>query len=134
MSKRTLNHTHDEHNTRIAAARVPAEALAECIALIRAGNFGGFPRSADTGPAMQVAARHGGDAVIAQAMHFRLVGLEMLMRADPPLNLISRSLSPAVLGAILSNLTITSDGSTLSFDGDALASSIRVAAAPVGSA
>lgn len=132
MSNRLVHLTHN--HSRIAAATAPGEALAECIALIRAGNFGGFPRSADTGPAIQVAERYGGDAVMAQAMHFRLVGLEMLMRADPALTMTTRALSPAVLGAILSGLAITADGSNLSFDGDALAGAIRVAAAPVGSA
>ena len=122
------------NNRRIAAAHVAAAALAECITLIRAGRFGEFPRSADCGPAFAVAIKHGGDAIAAQALHTRLLMLEMLQHVDAGLIAPIAALSPESLGAILARTRLTLDGASLGIDGDALAQAILAAGPAVGRA
>jgi hypothetical protein len=133
-NKPPINEELAAHNRRIAEAEVPAAAAAECIRLIRAGQFGDFPRSADCTPAFRVAKRHGGDAVVAQALQFRFIALEMLLRAAPFLTPVVAKLPAHVLGGILSAYRLTADGAAIGFDGDALEKAIRAASQPVGQA
>lgn len=129
--------THDdtlaENNRQIAAAAVPATALAEAITLTRARQFGAFPHSSDYTESLRIALQYGGDVTTARALHFRILALDMLLRADEDVMHAAAKLAPIELADILAALPITSSGTSLGVDGDNLASAIR-AAVPVGTA
>lgn len=121
-----------ELNRRIATARVSAEAITECIRLLRSGAF-----ASDCGTGQHlgvIARRHGGDDITARAMHIRLTCLTMLLNTDPDLRVLVERLPYEALGAILSGFKITADGPTLEVSGDALADALRAALVPAGTA
>jgi hypothetical protein len=115
--------------TSIVSTHVPAAAIT--MALQLACKLG---RRTNQAKLLVIARHHGGDALMAEAILYRLNMFAMLLTIDPGLVAETAKLSPDDLGVILAEFPISSDDGKLDFDGDALAAAIRLASEPVGTA
>lgn len=81
---------------------------------------------------LHIARTHGGDALIASALHLRLSLMAMLLRVEPALVTDTAELSPETVGTVLADFPIDATAKGIAFDGDALAAALRLETEPRG--
>jgi hypothetical protein len=112
MTHSTLHH--------IASLHVPIAAMREAIMAIH-------PRADRRARLSEIALRHGGGVLLAQAIALRLSMLGLLHVADRGAGARPHAIPAEVLATILTGIAITVVDEAFSFDGDALAAQLRLA-------
>lgn len=106
---------------------VPAKAIADVLSTVP---FDRRNTRLHDAIILTIARKHGGDEMLAAAIRVRIQLLGMLIHADETLEPIVGGLTPKAVGDILAAIGIECRLGCLSFDGDALADAIRIAAEP----
>lgn len=112
-----MNHTTLR---QIASFTVPPLAMKQALMACH-------PRSTSQEQLSEIALRHGGGTLLAQALELRLSLIGMIHAIDPDITTHPRAIPAEVLASILSGIKITVVNGSFSFDGDALAAQLRLA-------
>ena len=115
--------------TSLVEAVVPVRAMTDAIIL--ANRLG---ESARPHGLLMLARRHGGDALMAQAIEVRLCLLALLLGVDPAFVTVAARLAPEQIAEVVATFPVRVHDGNLDFDGDALATALRLAAEPQGAA
>lgn len=110
-------------------AHTPVTPQAMTAAVILASQIGD---TVTPGQLLHIARTHGGDELMASALHLRLSLMAMLLRVDPVLMTETSGLSPETIGAVLAAFPIRATPKGIDFDGDALAAALRLETEPQG--
>lgn len=114
-----------------SVAQAPVTPQAMTAAVILASRVGD---AVTDGQLLDIARTHGGDALMASALQLRLSLMAMLLRADPAFMAETSELAPEAIGAVLAAFPINATPRGVDFDGDALATALRLQAMPQGAA